>query len=250
MHRSGTSTLAQVLYRLGLNLGDESDLIPPTSDNVDGHFENNRFVGINRHILKELGGAWGFPPSLTPGWRDKEEVRQISEQARELVSQFQGQSPWGWKDPRSSLLLPFWLDLMPSTRVVVCLRNPLEVAASLSKRGASSFLFGLNLWKVYNQALLENVPEEQYIVTHYESFFRRPQKEFRRILDFAGMYASDQLISLVRSRVIRGLRHHEYTTEDLLREDPSGETLELYKKLCEEASWTHTSNLQTNSSTA
>ena len=122
-------------------------------------------------------------------------------------------------------------------KVVICVRNPLEVASSLRKRGNSSIAFGLGLWKTYNQRLLDTVSEERSIVTHYESYFYRPQQEMRRVLDFLGIPASDQLISLVRSRVIQGLRTHFFTLGALLEADPSREVRDLYLKICAKAEW-------------
>lgn len=237
MHRSGTSTVAQLLYRLGLYLGREEDLFPASSANEDGFWENGRLVSVNEEILKAYGSGWDFPPDLQPGWQRDEILAPQRNEARRLLQEFEGWEPWGWKDPRTSLTLPFWLDLLPDTKVVVCLRNPLEVANSLRKRGSASILFGLNLWKIYNERLLETLEAGQYIVTHYESYFYRSQAEIRRVADFLGMPASDQLISLVRSRVIRGLRHHVLTLEDLREFDPSGRIGELYLRMCREAGW-------------
>lgn len=238
MHRSGTSTLAQILYRLGLDLGEESDLFAANRYNVDGYFEHKDFVAVSEKLLQTLGAGWDYPFGLDPGWHERPEIREVSEEARSLMGGFGHPGVWGWKDPRACLTVPFWLDLAPDLRVVASVRNPLEVAASIQSRGASSVRMGLNLWKVYNRSLLDNVPEGQLLITHYESFFRRPQPEFRRLVDFAGIHTSEQMISLVRSRVIRGVRHHVYTAGDLLDADPSGEVRDLYAELCERAEWT------------
>lgn len=237
MHRSGTSTVAQMLYRLGLYLGREEDLFAASSANEDGFWENERFVGLNEAILRSHASGWDLPPDLEPGWQRGERLASLRDEARRLIEDFEGEEPWGWKDPRTSLTLPFWLDLLPNMKAVVCLRNPLEVANSLRKRGSASILSGLNLWKVYNERLMDTLEEGRYIVTHYESYFHRPQEELRRVVDFLGVPASDQLISLVRSRVIRGLRHHALTLEDLREFDPSGQIGELYLRMCAEAGW-------------
>ncbi|AHY45447.1 Sulfotransferase family [Rubrobacter radiotolerans] len=237
MHRSGTSTLSQLLYRLGLDLGDESEMFAGDESNADGYFENRRFVAVSNEIFRLRRGGWDLPPDLEPGWFRKEEFAKVREEAAALMEDFAGGGAWGWKDPRATLTMGLWLDLAPDLRVVAPVRNPLEVAASLRSRGASSVEFGLNLWTVYNRRLLEEVPEGQLMITHYEAFFRRPQEELRRVLDFCGMHASEQLISLVRSRVVRGLRHHLYTAQDLLEADPSGEVRELYAQLCNLAGW-------------
>ena len=61
-HRSGTSMVARLLHACGLDLGPESDLMPPAPDNPDGFWENLSFVAMNDELLNELGGAWDWPP--------------------------------------------------------------------------------------------------------------------------------------------------------------------------------------------
>jgi hypothetical protein len=44
--------------------------------------------------------------------------------------------PWGWKDPRNTLLLRPWLEVFPEAKVVHVVRNGVEVALSLARREA------------------------------------------------------------------------------------------------------------------
>src|SRR5260370_25326723 len=136
MHRSGTSMVAKLLYLSGLYLGPENELIPATPDNPDGHWENAQFIELNDEILNELGGGWDHPPLLPDGWCRGEADGQpapqrllpLKEKAGALVERFQEHEPWGWKDPRASLTLPFWKSLLPWLKGVISLRNPLEAS--------------------------------------------------------------------------------------------------------------------------
>ena len=60
--------------------------------------------------------------------------------ARLLIEGFDSAGVWGWKDPRNSLTLPFWQDLLPGLKTLIMVRNPLEVAHSM-KRAKRNFLF-------------------------------------------------------------------------------------------------------------
>lgn len=125
MPRSGTSLVTQMLYRCGLNLGPREQLMLPSSNNTDGFWENLRFVRLNERLLTANGGTWFAPPAtLRP-------TEQLTAEAKSIVAQFQGREPWGWKDPRNSLTLPFWKTLLPSMKVLVCVRHPAETASSL-----------------------------------------------------------------------------------------------------------------------
>ena len=126
MPRSGTSLVTQVLYRCGLHLGRPEDLMPAAADNIDGYWEHLSFVQINERLLAANGGTWFAPPATvrpTPA---------ITAAATSVVAAFDGREPWGWKDPRNAITLPFWKDLLPALKVIVCLRHPAETAASLA----------------------------------------------------------------------------------------------------------------------
>lgn len=230
MHRSGTSLLARILVEFGLDLGAEEDLLGARADNVEGFWENARFVELNDAILQALGGAWDMPPALEPGWESDREVEALVPAARRLIDGFvRERRPWGWKDPRTSLILPFWLALLPELRVVVCLRHPLEVARSLTSRGSASQAFGLRLWETYNAALLAAVEERDHLVTHYESYFHDPEAEVQRVLEYVGIEAAEDQVVRAAARVNELSRHH--------RAAPGAVPLDgalsgLYEKLC------------------
>jgi hypothetical protein len=139
MHRSGTSLVAKVLCRGGLYFGKEEDIVGPADDNPDGFWENRKFVELSDEILSALGGGWDHLPELTEPWEDRDAVARLRTTARLLLGEFKGREPWGWKDPRNSVLLPFWQALIEELRVVICVRNPLEVALSLHGRNSLSY---------------------------------------------------------------------------------------------------------------
>ena len=99
--------------------------MPASSNNSDGFWENLRFVQLNERLLAAGGGTWFAPPmTLVP-------TPDLRADAQSLLAQFDGQEPWGWKDPRNALTLPFWKTLLPSMKVLVCVRHPAETASSL-----------------------------------------------------------------------------------------------------------------------
>ena len=136
--------LTRLLHACGLYLGGESDLMPPQADNPDGFWEHLGFVALNDELLHELGGAWDLPPkadeSLTGARLDPLRLK-----ARLLIERFDSAPAWGWKDPRNSLTLPFWQQLLPELKTLIMVRNPLEVAHSMRERNGTSYSFGLRL---------------------------------------------------------------------------------------------------------
>ena len=234
MHRSGTSLVARMLNLLGLDLGDSADLMPPQPDNPEGFWEHLHFSQINESLLSEAGGDWDCPPasveySALPGFS------KIRDQADLLLHAFEGREPWGWKDPRSSLTLGFWLTMIPNLLVVVCVRNPLEVALSLNRRNTHSYALGLTLWTIYNRRILEATQRHQRLVTSYEACLNNPRAEARRITQFLGIAATPATIENACSAGRASLRHHSFSLHDLARAGVSNAVIELYQTLCEEA---------------
>lgn len=135
MHRSGTSMVASLLRRAGLHLGPESNFVPPSPRNPAGYFEYKKLVELNDELLTKLGGSYLNPPAFAR--EDVAEVRGLREKAAAILREFEGREPWGWKDPRNSLTLPFWASLVRGVKIVICLRHPWDVARSLHR---SSYL--------------------------------------------------------------------------------------------------------------
>ena len=134
MHRSGTSLLSRLLNRCGLYLGPDADILPAEPSNAEGHWENTRFIGINEALLAQSRCAWNFVRPQDDRWELASCYDSARELAAQLVTTFAGREPWGWKDPRNSLTLPFWQRVIPEVKVVICVRNPLDVAQSLQAR--------------------------------------------------------------------------------------------------------------------
>jgi GT2 family glycosyltransferase len=237
MHRSGTSMVARLLHLCGLYLGQDDDLIPPKPANPDGFWENVKFVDLNDAILSELGGGWDYPPSMPNGWNEEERFLRLKAKAEITLQEFFNHEPWGWKDPRNSLTLPFWMSFIPQMKVVICLRNPLEVALSLRRRNFLSYPLSLTLWKTYNQRVFGTTLPEHRIITHYDAYFPNPRSEVRRVLDFLNLPSSERDLERCCSAVKADLRHSRLTTQHLLDADVSPDVFNLYTQMCVEAGW-------------
>jgi hypothetical protein len=138
MHRSGTSAMAGTLKLLGVDLG--SDLIPAAEKNPKGYFENNKVNNLNELILKTLGSKWDDLFPLPYEWWAKKEIRDLHEKAGRIIADdLKSAGIIGIKDPRFCILLPFWLEVFRELDIepyfIIMVRDPLEVAGSLEKKG-------------------------------------------------------------------------------------------------------------------
>ena len=233
MHRSGTSMVARLLSLCGVYLGSPENLTRAAPENRDGFWENPDFVELNDNLLAIVHAGWDLPPAEFE-WAPRPELAASFIKATELIERSAVHQRWGWKDPRNSLTLPFWLRLIPNLKVIICLRNPLEVARSLTVRNGTSLAFGLNLWGSYNLAVCSFAAKQARLVTHYETYFSDPRAELRRVLDFLSIPASDNEIAQACSTAISDLRHHTIPRE-LMAAQASPQIIGLYSELCAEA---------------
>lgn len=267
MHRTGTSLVARALRMCGIYLGRESDLIPPNDENPEGYWENVRFVELNDRVLARLGGSWSNPPSLEDRWAQRPDLADLRDDAQRLVDQLGEHDSWAWKDPRNSLTLPFWQQLIPGLKVILCVRDPLEVALSLQRRTASEPLFGrrtwltysphlvgnrflrsavaamkrlvrgttwgspaesVSLWARYYEAALAATDPDDRLVTHYESFHRDSSAEVARLMGFVGQRSRPDLVERAAA-TISGELYRARTPTSI--ETPDS-VANLYASLC------------------
>jgi GT2 family glycosyltransferase/glycosyltransferase involved in cell wall biosynthesis len=207
--------------------------MPPQADNPDGFWEHLRFVALNDELLNELGGAWDLPPKASENFKHVR-LDPLRMKVRLLVEGFDSSGVWGWKDPRNSLTLPFWQDLLPELKTLIMVRNPLEVAHSMKERNGTSYSFGLRLWEIYNRRAIEAANEQQRLVTHYDLFFENPETELRRIANFIGL--PDTKIPAAAKLVATRRRHTHFSIDQLIDAGVSKEAIELYRALIAEAS--------------
>ena len=218
MHRSGTSMVAGLLQRCGLYLGPENQLLGANSGNPDGHFEHREFFRIDDALLQHLGGSWDFPPSLKSAWEQDASLEGLRQDAEALVAGFSGKSPWGWKEPRTTILLPFWKSIVPQLRFVICVRSPLEVAQSLAKRNKLPIEQGVLLWHRYMRAAIQDTERCARFFAYHEDFFAAPEAQTQALIDFCGLKRPSDF-SIEAAGIRRELWHQRCEISELLTAD-------------------------------
>jgi hypothetical protein len=83
-------------------------------------------------------------------WTDVERA-----EAWRLVAAYDRSAPWGFKDPRTLMMVAEWRRLCPEARFVGIFRNPVAVTRSLMSRSPMTEAEAHGLWEAYNRRLLE-----------------------------------------------------------------------------------------------
>ena len=213
-HRSGTSMVTRMLNLLGVDLGDEASLLPPEErDNACGYWEPRWMIELNDEILAVLGTSAFAPFRAEPGWERSPALDALRARARSLLDEHFADRPlWGWKDPRTSLTLPFWREVVDAPlRCVVCVRSPADAVASALERdipGIDRWQYG-ERWLEHTENALANTAPEERILVFYDDALRDPSGETRRIAAFLGIpEPSDEQLDRIAASVDPDLRHH------------------------------------------
>ncbi len=226
--------VAHLLHDCGLDLGPKEKWDTLAYSNPDGFWEHVDFLNINDEILARFDGGWDFPPSLPENWHRSEKLQNLRDRAQNLIAQFVDKQFWGWKDPRNSLTLPFWKDIVPDLKVIHCVRSPIEVRKSLRSRGSNSGKFSLSLWDDYTNSLIINAKNSPYLVTNYHNYFISSFDETTRLLDFIGLdVPKGELENIVKVVIKPSLFNQTSTLDELL--DMPDSTKDLYIQVCKEA---------------
>lgn len=131
--RSGTSLVAGILDRNGINMADAAprDLaMQPT-----GYYEDNRFSQINDQVIGAAGGHFLTPPDdAAIAFHSsffEDALKRIIDQR---IEEAHGSDDWGFKCPRTALVWALyervWSEF-PKPRTIICHRNPLNTAQSI-----------------------------------------------------------------------------------------------------------------------
>ena len=188
MHRSGSSLTASLLQSAGLHIGRR--LMGAAEGNIKGHFENLDFWSLHQKVLKSQGAN-------EEGWTLQDQIQvddYYREEAKNLVAQNAISGLWGWKDPRTTLFLEFWANLLPEANFLLLFRYPWEVVSSLYRKGQPYAIFqeqpelAIKFWLHYNQKILNfsnSFPQRCFLVSlnnflqHTQPFIDALNQKFR-----------------------------------------------------------------------
>jgi len=229
MHRSATSLTAMLLQSAGINIGQR--LMPPTSENCDGYFEDLDFVEFHMRALRANGYA---DNGILAGGRLAMPERLIAAAVLLANARAGSPGPWGWKDPRTVLFLDFWKELLPDAAHVFVFRSPWEVVDSLFRRGTDEAIctnppLALECWVHYNSLIRDFVVRHPTTCSLVEAsdVANRPRTVLAGIQDHLGIALAEPE-SLSREGMLTSLAGSP--RESFIREC-APEAAELYEDL-------------------
>lgn len=230
MHRSGTSALTRLLSIAGAKL--PKDRLGAGEGNERGHWEPLRLVALHDAILAECGSRWDDWQALDLAQLAPARRAEIKSEIRSRIDADYGDDPLiVVKDPRICRFAPLFLGALEDggyeIRVIIPIRNPLEVATSLESRPSvwsrdhTITTAGL-LW--LRHVLDAEVATRQHsrAIISFDRLLTNQEDSLDLLAEKLGTrwpYTRTEISPQVRAFLDVQYRHHNYTNEEL-RDDP------------------------------
>ncbi len=209
MHRSGTSLCANMLQELGVDMAETPGVSP---ENARGHWERPRINDLNDRVFAMFGRGWGKSShalALPENWHLDPRVVAVRGELTAWLRPLVASERFGFKDPRTARLFPMWRlvfdDLQVRPRFIFCVRDPAQVARSISARDQMARAQAAYRWLVYNADAVAGLGSDPVCIVPYEDWFTQPEQTARRLAGFVG--APSPPPSLARTMVDPALRH-------------------------------------------
>lgn len=188
-------------------MGDPQSFYRPDRWNPEGYFEQPDFHAINMPLIN--GPWWKFAyfrlPSTTTILK---RASRRSDQIKQTAAHYQGKVV---KETRFCLTLPAWLEHGAHVdKIMICLRDPIQVARSIQKRNRSTLKHGYYLWRVHNERILENAGDIPVRFVYYNDVMREETylHEVSAAFQFFGYDFSDEQLYTLHKRSVRSDLHH------------------------------------------
>lgn len=218
MRRSGTSSISQVLSRLGVSFGDPSQLFSADSFNEEGYWEHKALSAIHRKFRMSLDlGSVDCDPT-PPDWFDRPWSKTLLEAGvRCLRESFLGsRGPWAWKDPDASLALPFVYEMSRRAgfepHVLLAVRNPSDTARSDLRRTDTPEFETVGSWLAHTLTALHDSRSHPRSIVIFSEFLAQPRETLEPVVRSLGLNPSDgeweQAVASIRPDLVHSNLGH------------------------------------------
>lgn len=178
--------VARILNLCGVYLGSPEVMMEPNKNNPSGYWENLNIHYLSEAALDELGIKWNQLKRLPDNTVHTKKGRRVIQAMRELIeNQFANQPVWGWKEPRTCLLMPLWLKAIreKDIRPVVIWRPMEDMARSLLRIHDMQVKEAAKMIHHNMAVLLRSLPMGYHNIV-YNEVLKNPRAEVVKICDY------------------------------------------------------------------
>jgi hypothetical protein len=209
MDRSGASLCSHILSALGVDMADDA---APTLGGNAGHWERWEIAEFHDRILglfnRDYDGRFSDFALPVAWWADPRVALIPRHEIVAFLEKRMGEGYFGFKDPRAVRLMPVWHqifnELRLAPRVVLCLRNPAQIAHQLSDRDGLDPAIGEYRWLVHVIDFFRYANGLDFCTVEYDDWFDNPSataEKLRKSLDLPWQQSESEL-GLILSDII------------------------------------------------
>lgn len=213
--RSGTSMVAEMVWRWGAFGGNDDRLSRGDVKNPQGYFENEQIKPFIEELLL-CAPVSEWHPTYRVELQKKTGEPYFKSKALELVAAMEEAGrPWFWKEPDLCLTLAFWTAIWRDPIYVITVRNPYDSSVSMEKFALSEEMrkkyrlitAHLLRWQFFMLSILTEVGQvKDKIFMQYEDLLQNPEEQSRRLCEFldrtCGVEQPDPQVQASVSQVI------------------------------------------------
>jgi GT2 family glycosyltransferase len=243
MHRSGTSALTRVFSLAGGTL--PANLLGAGIGNETGHWEPIRLVSYHDEFLSELGSRWDDWRRLDISRLSRERRTEVKAEIKQILNADYGAAALAvLKEPRICRFASFFMETLKeagyNVRVVLPVRNPLEVASSLENRSnvwtaGQSIAYISLMWlrhvldaEVATRTTVRSIISYESLMDQWRPVFQKLTKD----LEVNWPYEMDDFSTRVERFLDSGLRHNRRSAEEVYIEPATRKwTADAYEAL-------------------
>jgi hypothetical protein len=223
-HRSGTSATAHALEIVGLQIGQR----------LDSHYEPKALQRLHEDYLRGVGASWHHPTPFLEKIKTPNGLHDCADYLRSRVDAHFGRvfgyrnnpkgcwrrlrlkfgAAWGWKEPRTTLFAPAWLEIFPGARVVHVARDPLAAAESIRERelkfqaagdrptqSLSDLNYCRRLVETYLRAAEQLAASLSYKRIQFEELQANPPAMLEELAIFCGLHPTTQQLAMAAASI-------------------------------------------------
>jgi len=217
MPRSGTSLLTSLLQGLGVELGE--NLAVADANNPAGYWEQEEICQAQEQLLQHLGRRWIDETGTMPfpeKWWQSPELKQHRDRLASIVRSevLRCNGLWGFKDPRTSRLIPLWNEIFAELNFnpiyILALRDPASAVQSMVKLYDLPAARTELLWLLHTLDAVQDAGDRLRLVVDYDRWFSDPRAQALAIANALSIeWPADEgpLLSLLQERIRPDLRH-------------------------------------------
>ncbi len=221
--RSGTSVITRGLKALGVDLGTGAQKETNNNKwNPSGFFEDEEIIyHIHTNIFEILDYKVREIRIIDNHKLLDKKLQAPKQNAKNLLKKrYLNTYDFGFKDPNTAKLLPFWQDVFQdlslTEKYIIALRNPLSSASSFSNLTNIDLEASLILWLTHIIPAIDETKNKNRIVVNYDSMLSNPQQQLKRIKQHLNINSKkENLDSFANEYLDLNLQHNNFNEDDL-----------------------------------